>query len=167
MRIWLSIILFLLTACSAAPLDREMDSNSEQGRLINATVSKIIDGDTIEVVMRGRKETIRFLLVDTPEMFDKRWKGPQPYAEEAKNFVYNKLYGQTVQIEKGIAERDKYGRLLAYVWLDGKTVQEMILERGLARVAYVFEPNIKYVDSYRAIQKSARAKKTGIWSLED
>lgn len=163
MRIWLWIGVFLLVGCSPAPADKDMDTI----RLLDARVNKVIDGDTIEVIMDNKKETIRFLLVDTPEMFDERWNGPQPYAQEAKDFVYDKLQGETVQIEKGIVERDKYDRLLAYVWLDGKTLQEMLLERGLARVAYVFAPNVKYVDSYRALQSSAQSKKIGIWSLED
>lgn len=77
------------------------------------------------------------------------------------------LSDDTVIIEKDVSERDKYGRLLMYVYSsDGKSVQEELLKNGLARVAYVFEPNIKYVDRYREIEKKAKEKGIGIWSVD-
>ncbi|GIP34155.1 thermonuclease family protein [Paenibacillus sp. J2TS4] len=66
-----------------------------------------------------------------------------------------------------VSERDKYGRLLAYLWVDDRMFNEMLLERGLARVAYVYPPNIKHVDRFRGIQKEAQQQGIGIWSIED
>ena len=75
------------------------------------------------------------------------------------------LEGKVVGLEKDVQERDKYGRLLMYVYVDGQSVQEQLLERGLARVA-VFPPNVKYVDEYRAIEAKAKQEKVGMWAPE-
>jgi micrococcal nuclease len=131
-----------------------------------ALVTEVIDGDTIKVKAGKNTETVRFLLIDTPETKHPE-KPVQPFGPEAYAFTRKLLEGKTVQLELDVSHRDKYGRLLAYVYVDGQSVQEALLEQGLARVAYVFVPNIRYVDRYRAIQDEARKKGIGIWSLED
>ncbi|MGX7835678.1 thermonuclease family protein, partial [Campylobacter fetus subsp. venerealis] len=60
--------------------------------------------------------------------------------------------------------RDKYGRMLAYVYVDGKSVQETLLKEGLARVAYVYEPNTKYIDKFEEDEQQAKTEKLSIWS---
>lgn len=76
------------------------------------------------------------------------------------------MTGKQVELEKDVTERDKYGRLLFYAYVDGKSVQEQLLEKGLARVA-VYPPDVKYVDRYRDIQDKARQAGVGIWSIEN
>jgi micrococcal nuclease len=157
------LLLFITTACSLG----NDESGSRKNGLISAKVIKVIDGDTIKVLFDGKEETVRFLLVDTPEISDSRWDGPQPFALKAKDFIKDLLNGKTVELEVGISERDKYGRLLAYIWLEGESAQKLLLERGFARVAYVYVPNVKYVDEYREIQRIAQEKELGIWSVEN
>lgn len=65
-----------------------------------------------------------------------------------------------------VQERDKYGRLLAYIWINNKMFNAILLEKGLARLA-IFPPNTKYVDEYNRIQEHARSKELGIWSIEN
>ncbi|WNB90733.1 thermonuclease family protein [Bacillus sp. NEB1478] len=159
--LWLvitSALLFVLAGCS---------QSSENNGRIPVKVLKVVDGDTIHVELDGKNETVRFLLVDTPESVHPN-KPVQPFSKEASNYT-KKLLSQSsnVELELGIGERDKYGRLLAYVYADGKSVQEALLEKGLARVAYVFEPNTKYIDEYREIQSKAQKQAIGIWSLEN
>jgi micrococcal nuclease len=132
----------------------------------DAEVVSVTDGDTIKVKINGQVESVRFLLVDTPETNHPRL-GEQPFGQEAKAFTKNLLEGKTVQLEKDVSDRDKYNRLLYYLYVDGKSVQEELLRNGLARVAYVYVPNTKYVDQYYAIQKEAQAKGVGIWSVEN
>lgn len=91
----------------------------------------------------------------------------QPFGPEASQFAKETLEGKEVELEFDVSERDKYGRLLAYVWIDGKMFNEMLLEKGLARVAYVFAPNTKYVDRFYEIQKKAQKEGIGIWSIEN
>ena len=133
---------------------------------MNAKVIRVIDGDTIEVKLsNGKRETVRFILVDTPETKHPRM-GVQPCGPEATAFIKRMLpAGSTVKLELDVQERDKYGRLLAYVYKGGKSVQKALLAEGLAKVA-VYPPNVKYVDEYRAIEAKAKAAKKGIWADE-
>ncbi|MGM0804252.1 MAG: thermonuclease family protein [Bacillota bacterium] len=140
--------------------------NSEDGKKIPVKVAKVVDGDTIKVRVDGKLETVRFLLVDTPESVHPS-KPVQPFSKEASTYTQGILKDANVELELGIGERDKYGRLLAYVFADGQSVQENLLKHGLARVAYVFEPNTKYVDQYDRIQKQAQKEGVGIWSVEN
>ncbi|BAU28996.1 micrococcal nuclease [Aneurinibacillus soli] len=133
---------------------------------IPATVVSVTDGDTLKVKMNGKEETIRLLLVDTPETKHPS-KPVQPFGPEASSFAHQTLDGKSIEVEIDVSERDKYGRLLAYIWIDGKMFNERLLEKGLARVAYVYPPNIKYVDQFREIQKKAQKTGVGIWSIEN
>jgi micrococcal nuclease len=117
--------------------------------------------------LNDKEETIRFLLVDAPDTKHPKY-GEQPLGKEASNFVKELLAGKTVELEQDVNNGpDKYGRLLYYVYIDGKSVQEMLLEKGLARVENVYEPNVKYVDRYQEIQKKAQKAGIGIWSIEN
>lgn len=149
--------------------EEEIMTETEQPSDIHtfdAEVVSVTDGDTIKVRINDQVEAVRFLLVDTPETNHPRL-GEQPFGQEAKAFTKKMLEGKTVQLEKDVSDRDKYGRLLYYLYIDGKSVQEELLRNGLARVAYVYVPNTKYVDQYYAIQKEAQEKGIGIWSVEN
>ncbi|MCM3568907.1 thermonuclease family protein [Neobacillus mesonae] len=137
-------------------------------RLLPGVIVKNIDGDTVEIKMDNRVEKIRMLCIDTPETHHPRL-GVQPFGPEASEYTKKILpVGKKVEIETGIGDgRDKYGRLLAYIYVDGKMFNEMLLEKGLARVAYIYAPNTKYVDEFYSIQKKAQKKGTGIWSIEN
>ena len=132
----------------------------------NAKVIHVADGDTVTIAFNGKEEKVRLLLVDTPESVHPS-KPVQPYGVESSNFTKKSLDGRNVEVELGNPERDKYGRLLAYLYIDGKMYNETLLEKGYARVAYVYVPNTRYVDEFRDIQDKARAKGIGIWSIEN
>ncbi|MGX5609583.1 thermonuclease family protein [Bacillus cereus] len=137
-------------------------------RTIPATITKVTDGDTFKVKFdNGKKETIRLLCIDTPETVHRK-KPVQPFGPEASSFTKKMLpIGKKVEVELGISERDKFGRLLAYVYVDGQMINKMLLEKGLARVAYVYAPNTTHIDEFNAIQKEAQKKGVGIWSIEN
>lgn len=128
-------------------------------------VTRVIDGDTIEVNLNGKVEKVRLILVDTPETKHPRM-GVQPFGPEASEFTTKSLDGKTVTLELGTQERDKYGRLLAYVWIGDKLFNKTLLEKGLARVA-VYPPNTKYLDEFNAVQGKAKKQAIGIWSIEN
>lgn len=126
----------------------------------------VVDGDTMDIQFEnGKEERVRLVLVDTPETKHPT-KPVQPFGPEASAFTKEMLAGKNVQVELDVQERDQYGRILAYVYIDGKMFNELLLEKGLARVA-VFPPNTRYVDEFYAIQKKAQEAKLGIWSIED
>ncbi|MBT2605733.1 thermonuclease family protein [Bacillus sp. ISL-53] len=143
-------------------------SNEEKGKTFTAEIIKVIDGDTVKIKMaNGNQETVRLLLIDTPETVHPS-KPVQPFGPEASKFAKQLMpAGSKVEVETGIGERDKYGRLLAYFYVDGKMVNKLLLEKGLARVAYVYAPNTKYLDELENIQKQAQQDEIGIWSIEN
>ena len=175
--------LLLLSGCTEETLTDIIDTEEIQA-LVDSTnetaekydlskfeqyeLQEVIDGDTIRIQYNGKSEKVRFLLVDTPET-NHETLGEQPYGPEAKEFVKQLLAGQdSVYLEFDVSYRDKYKRLLAYVYTkEGISIQEQLLKNGLARVAYIYEPNTKYVDWFNSIQKTAQHAAIGIWSVED
>ena len=106
-------------------------------------------------------------MVDTPEMNYNKGE-PMPYAEEAKAFTENLLKNaESIEIllDKG-PETDKYGRLLAYVFVDGVLLQEELLNNGLAVMRYINKPNNTLEQELRDIQADAELKQVNIWSHE-
>jgi micrococcal nuclease len=128
------------------------------------TLVDTIDGDTIKVRINGKMETVRYLLVDTPESKNPK-KCVQPYAKEAffRNSELIKSGNLTLEFEQGNT-RDTYGRLLAYVYVDGESIQGTLLKEGYARVAYIMDPPYKYLKQFREDESLARRERTNIWS---
>ncbi|WP_084544127.1 thermonuclease family protein [Paenisporosarcina indica] len=134
---------------------------------IPVTLVSTTDGDTIRIMHNGVNEPVRYLLIDTPETNHPRL-GKQPFGEEAKERNRELVNSGDLTIEFDVGEkRDKYGRLLAYVYVDGKSVQETLIREGLARVAYVFPPNTRHLTPYEEAQQQAKSKKLGFWILEN
>ncbi|KAF1679996.1 thermonuclease family protein [Bacillus sp. SKDU12] len=142
----------------------EKAKKKDQKKLVDVTLNRAVDGDTIKVSYNGKVNTVRYLLVDTPET-KKPNSCVQPYGEDASKRNKELVKSGKLQLEfdKG-DRRDKYGRLLAYVYVGGKSVQETLLKEGLARVAYVYKPNTKYLDTYKKDEQVAEDKDLKIWS---
>ncbi|ARK31241.1 thermonuclease family protein [Halalkalibacter krulwichiae] len=167
------LISVLLFGCSNELITESSnkESNSKEAveqRFIQASVVRVVDGDTLIVKLDHKKEErVRLLLIDTPESVHPD-KPVQPFGIEASEMVKELMKpGDLIHLELDVSERDKYGRLLAYVWIEDKMVNELLLEKGFARVAYVYAPNTKYVDQFYDIQKQAQERGIGIWSLEN
>jgi endonuclease YncB( thermonuclease family) len=141
------LTLFSLSACgSTASTVSEEANRAEAAHQDNrgpvVMVSKVVDGDTIEIApaVDGLTE-VRLIGVDTPETKDPR-TGVQPYGEEAYRFTASALEGEEVSLEFDVERTDRYGRLLAYVWLpDGRMFNAVLLEEGYTQVA-TFPPNV-------------------------
>ena len=121
-----------------------------------------VDGDTSKFRIDGKVETIRYLLIDTPETRHPEL-GEQPLGKEASEFTRKMLENtHWITLEYDVEKRDKYNRVLAYVYADGKSVQEELLKRGLARVGYVYESR-RHLEVFREAEDIAQEKKIGIW----
>lgn len=123
-------------------------------------VIAVHDGDTVSVLLGRKKEKIRLIGIDAPEM------GQKPWGEGAKNYLESILNasGQKVRIERDVEERDTYGRTLAYLWTTkGEMVNVMMLRSGYA-LLYSFPPNVKYVQELTEAQTEARNSRAGVWS---
>lgn len=140
---------------------------------IPATLVRPVDGDTavfaFDADSDGKQEefSARFLLIDTPETRHPKL-GKQPLGDEAKERTAQLLKQGEITLEFDVGQRlDKYSRILVYVYVDGKSVQETLLEEGMARVAYVYPPNTRYLDEFEAKQKIAKNKGIGVWSIDN
>lgn len=136
------------------------DSLSSYGTVV--TVSRVVDGDTVEVspAVDGVAD-IRLIGVDTPETYG----GTEPFGAEASEFAKNRLSGQRVALEFDVERIDPYDRVLAYVYLpDGSMFNEVLVRQGYAQVA-TFPPNVKYTDRFLEAQRQARAANRGLWGL--
>lgn len=123
-----------------------------------AKVVRIIDGDTIELES-GQK--VRYIGVDTPETVKPR-VAVQCFGKEASNRNKELVEGKIVELEKDVSETDKYGRLLRYVWLEGKMINEQLVAEGYARIS-TFPPDVKYSQLFLAAEKKARLENVGLW----
>ncbi len=117
-------------------------SGNRAAARFDATVVATIDGDTIDVGIGGRVERVRILGADTPETKDLR-KPVQCFGPEASAYTHARLAGRKVSLETDAEVRDKYGRLLAYVYVDGKRYDDELLRLGYARLL-IIPPNGRY-----------------------
>lgn len=160
--IWMFWLL-LLAGCG---LIDSTDTGGTTGQ-IDVEVTSVIDGDTIKIMYEGKEETVRYLLIDTPET-NHPSLGEQPLGKEATTANKRIIESGDVSIEFDVGDRfDDYGRLLAYIYVDGESVQEQMLESGLARVAYVYPPNTRYLDEFEKVEQQARDAGIGIWEFEN
>lgn len=128
-------------------------------------VSSVIDGDTIQVVIDGKKETLRLIGIDTPETVDPR-KPVQCFGKEASAKAKSLLSGKSVRLEADPTqgERDKYQRLLRYVFLeDGTNFNKLMISEGYA-YEYTYNTPYKYQSEFKQAQKEAEASKFGLWA---
>lgn len=151
------------------------DSNSTSGNTTssdNSNISselykvvRVVDGDTLIIDYNGTEERVRLIGVDTPESVHPDEEKNTEFGTTASNFSKELLTDKYVKIELDVQERDQYGRILAYVYLDDVMVNKILLEEGYAKVA-TYPPNVKHVDDFTAIQEEARNNKKGLWGLE-
>lgn len=132
-----------------------------------AKIVRVVDGDTVIVETKEEiEERVRLLLIDTPESVHPQ-KEKELFGEEASDYAKEMLQeGDVVTLEIGNPERDRYDRLLAYIWVDDVNFNEHMIEKGYARVGYVYEPNTKYIDEFRKAEQKAKKEKINIWSIE-
>ncbi|MCB9078634.1 MAG: thermonuclease family protein [Anaerolineaceae bacterium] len=123
-----------------------------------ASVVRVIDGDTIEVMIDSVEYTVRYILIDTPETHGE----VEPFGAAAAEANRQLTEGKTVLLEKDVSETDRYGRLLRYVYVDDMMVNELLVQIGLAQVA-TYPPDVKYLDRILAAQNHAQDKELGMW----
>jgi len=125
-------------------------------------VSKVIDGHTIELENGGM---VRLIGIDTPETVHPS-KPVEYYGKEASDFTRMMVEGKQVKLELDVQKRDKYNRLLAYVYLkDGTFLNAELVKEGYAKVS-TYPPNVKYADLFTKLQKEARENNRGLWAPE-
>src|SRR6201991_1646107 len=135
----------------------------EPSQVLTGVAVRAVDGDTLEVRLDdGDVETVRLIGVDTPETV-KPDTPVQCFGPQASAFEHRTVEGRRVRLLTGVEPRDFYGRLLAYVWIEGRFLESLLLRRGYARVL-TFHPNDRFAHGFEEIaQKAAKAGK-GLWN---
>ena len=121
-------------------------------------VTRVIDGDTIEI---EGGERVRYLGIDTPETVDPR-KPVQCFGVEASKKNKELVEGKTVRLEKDITDRDKYGRLLRYIYVDNLFINLELVKQGFA-TSYTYPPDVKHQAEILAAERQAREANRGLW----
>lgn len=127
--------------------------------------SKCVDGDTIKVDINGKVNTVRLLAVDTPESVHPT-KGVEYYGKEASNYTCDLVTNAKkieLEYDKNSNKKDKYNRVLAWVWVDDTLLQDELIKNGYAEVAYLYG-DYKYTNTLKDHQAVAEASKIGIWN---
>ena len=126
-------------------------------------VVRVVDGDTLIIEMEDKEERVRLIGVDTPESVHPDASKNVETGKIASDFTKSRLEGEYIELEFDVQERDRYGRILAYVWHDGEMYNKVLLREGYAQVA-TFPPNVKYVEDFTQLEKEAREAKRGLWA---
>ena len=128
-------------------------------------VIKVVDGDTIQIMFDGKKERLRLIGIDTPESVHPDETKNTENGVLASEYTKSLLNGKKVSLEFDVEQRDQYGRLLAYVYLDGEMINKKLIKDGYAQLETV-PPNVKYVEEFTALLKEAKEAKRGLWGRE-
>lgn len=128
-------------------------------QLTEATITKVHDGDTVTILMNGKKVKSRLIGIDAPEM------GQEPWGRRSKDHL-RKLLKQSesrVFVETDAEKKDKYKRPLVYLWLqNGELANELMLLDGYA-FRFTMKPNTRYADRLKKAQQTAKDAKRGVW----
>jgi len=141
-------------------------TNSSNER-IEVTYSESVDGDTAKFKLKEETIIVRFLGIDTPETVHPSL-GEQPYGKEASNYTKEKLQNANkieLEYDSNSLKTDKYGRHLAWIWVDDSLLQEELIREGLAQT-YMLQGNYTYAWILQEKQEEAKEEKVGIWSEE-
>jgi len=147
------ILTLCLTGCISPTYTSEPSTTT-----IQAQVTRVIDGDTIDVTIYGQSYRVRYIGIDTPEVYPNE----EPYGLEATLKNRELVEGKTVTLEKDISETDKYGRLLRYVYVDDLFVNGELVRLGYAE-AVSYPPDVKYQEVLSELEREARDEGRGLW----
>lgn len=169
----IGVLAYLVFANGKSLLTGRVEAREKPPEVLAMKVVRVIDGDTFVAQGGGNNQyTVRLIGVNAPEYTTKR----EPYGREATAFAYRMLQGRVVYLELDAQERDKYGRVLAYVWYSPPPNRseaevrrrmfnaEMLL-KGYAQVMTV-PPNVRYSDLFVKLQREAREAGRGLWGLD-
>lgn len=155
-------ILIAITVFISQYFGSEIDPIEPQTSEQTAQVVSVTDGDTITVEVNGRKEKVRYIGIDTPEPY--RDGEPACFSKEASARNQELVAGQTVRLVADREDRDRFGRLLRYVYVDDVFVNRVLVEEGYATTLSI-KPNTRHADEFSLLRDHARDEKRGLWGV--
>ncbi len=147
------------TATPAATVTLTPSASATPAGLAFCTVTNVVDGDTIDVSGCGDPGRIRFILVDTAEV-----NPGECFGKEASAYTKSKLLNREVGLEKDVSNKDRFGRNLRYIWVDGELFNERLVRDGYAALA-VYPPDVKYQARIAAAEQEAKETGRGLWPV--
>ncbi|MBU7018363.1 MAG: thermonuclease family protein, partial [Theionarchaea archaeon] len=117
--------------------------------------TSVIDGDTFKL---ETGETVRLIGIDAPEL-------SQPGGEKSREYLAHLILNKGVTLEKGYEDRDKYSRLLRFVYIDDLCINEEMIKQGYAEARYL-SPDDPLCEYYIQLEMEAETSKAGLWSAE-
>ncbi|KKQ34526.1 MAG: Micrococcal nuclease-like protein nuclease [Candidatus Nomurabacteria bacterium GW2011_GWB1_37_5] len=145
---------------TGASVSSSSNSTSNKNNNSGYLVKRVVDGDTIELENGDR---VRYIGIDTPESVDPRML-VQCFGKEAAKRNSDLVLGKKVELVKDITDRDKYGRLLRYVYIGDKFINLELIKEGYAK-AYTYPPDVKYSKVFSEFEKRARESNQGLWKV--
>lgn len=143
------------------PWDGELSAGENGPSRVDAYVTRVVDGDTVEAQIGEVTEDVRLIGIDTPETV-KPDSPVECFGPEASNFTHRVLEGQPVRLVFGVERRDVYGRLLAYAYIGHRFVNAELVRRGLARTLEI-PPNTLHRALFRRLELRAARTGRGLW----
>jgi micrococcal nuclease len=128
---------------------------------LEGAVVRVVDGDTIHVRIGDRVETVRYIGVNTPEVHHPL-RGEEPGGREASAVNRQLVAGKHVRLELDVQERDRYRRMLAYVWIGEMMINAELVRLGYAQVMTI-PPNVRHQALLVKLQRDARDARRGLW----
>lgn len=157
------LVMFVISGCSALIPGSSKTLKMNEEMALKVKVIRVSDADTFTALIRGKEESVRLIGIDCPESVHPDESRNSEEGKKASQYVKTLIDDKKVWIETDASERDRYGRILAYAWLDENTMlNALLLEKGYARVMTV-PPNVRYEDVFLKIQKQARKEQRGFW----
>jgi micrococcal nuclease len=153
------------TTAPAVPAAPAADYPQPSDRRLAGRIVKVVDGDTVDIVIDGVESRVRLIGVDTPESVDPR-EPVQCYGREASAYTKRLLDGQSVllEVDPTQGEFDRYNRRLGYIWtLDGRLANYDLIRDGYA-FEYTYNQPYRYQDAFKAAQRTARETAAGLWA---
>ncbi len=148
------LLLTIIALCLGLVIGHRINSTDSPSEIETALVVRVIDGDTVEL-LDGRR--VRYLGIDTPE------RG-EYYYKEASDRNRELVGGKTVELQRGNRDKDVYGRLLRYVFIEGVFINAELVAEGYA-AAYIFDHEERFSRVLLQLEQYARLSKHGIWDL--
>lgn len=169
------IILFAITkVMTITSVKKEViEKNNPMNFFFDAEVIKVMDGDTIEIEFlstrpkdMNKTEKVRLIGINTPELNLHKPKEKEYYAEEAYLFTKKETYGKNIKLQFDDKSnlRDKYGRILCYVWIDDFLFNKILLEQGYAYYYPPFQFNSERMKLFKDAENYAQTQQIGLWS---
>jgi micrococcal nuclease len=164
--LWVSLFVVLAVVGGIDLLgDDRKQQDGTQGLASSGRVVRVIDGDTVRVRVGSATRTVRYIGVDTPETV-KPGEPVQCFGKQASAYNRRVVEGRRVRLQFGPERHDRYGRLLAYVYLtdeSGRSVNAQIVAHGYGRVLAI-APNTAHLRPYLRLERRAKRRGLGLWS---